>query len=484
MIKKLINKYNIASSPLKAAIWFTICNFILKGISFISGPIFTRVLPTYEYGKYSVFLSFEQIILILSTWEIQIGAYQKGIFKFKDNVKEYTSATQLLTNFLTICFFTIVFVFNNWFLKITRFNVSLEIILFVYLLFRPAYDCWLTRKRTDYDYKAAVTVTLLYSIINVVVPLLALYLVDRTANIKLGVTLIGSTLICMVFYFPYSNYIRLFKIRDRLKQYFSFNLSFGAPLVIHSLSFLVLSQADRIMISNMIGDSQAAFYSVAYSIASVITIIQNSINQSMVPWQYQMLEKQQFSQIRNVIHKLLLLFSIAIILFLMIIPEAMEILFTPDYYEAIWCIPPLSTSIYFMFVYSVFVNCESYYENTRYIMYVSVICGALNIILNYFAIQQFGYISCAYTSLISYVLFALGHYAFMRIIMQKEGIKENIVNPPLVVAISAFLVLASIGVTLLYNHTIVRYSIILFILLLIFILRKKIMPLYYLFKNK
>lgn len=478
MIIILREKYNKLSAPVKAALWFTVCNFVLKGISFISGPLFTRILSSEEYGKYSVFLSYEQIILILATWEIQIGSYQKGIFKYKDNIQEYTSATQLLTNFLTIILFIIIFICQRAFVSLTGMNKFDIIFLFLYLVFRPAYDCWLAQKRKDYNYKPAVMVTLLYSIANVIIPLLALFVFERTANVKFETTLATSALICFFLYLPNANYRKILKKIDKIKDYWNFNITFGAPLVLHSLSFLVLSQSDRIMISKMAGNSQAAFYSVAYSIASVVTIIQNSINQSMVPWQYQKLEEGELEKVKNVFHSLLLIFAIAIIAFLLIIPEAIKILFTSSYYEAIWCIPPITVGIFFMFLYSIFVNVESYYENTQYIMYVSITCAIINVILNYFGIKIFGYIACAYTTLISYILFAIGHYLFMKKVLRKNLIKKNIVNPIIVILVSVGAVVTSIIITILYTQVVIRYLILTIVIIVTLIFKNKILLLF------
>ena len=50
---------------LKAGIGYTIGNYLLKGLSFFTIPIFTRLLTTQDYGKYNVFLSYENIIFVL-----------------------------------------------------------------------------------------------------------------------------------------------------------------------------------------------------------------------------------------------------------------------------------------------------------------------------------------------------------------------------------------------------------------------------------
>ena len=48
MKKNFYTVYKNLALPLKASLWFTICNFILKAISFITVPLFTRYLSTEE----------------------------------------------------------------------------------------------------------------------------------------------------------------------------------------------------------------------------------------------------------------------------------------------------------------------------------------------------------------------------------------------------------------------------------------------------
>lgn len=54
---KINRIYKNLSVSMKAALWFTICGFVQKGISFITLPIFTRLLTTAQYGIVSVYVS-------------------------------------------------------------------------------------------------------------------------------------------------------------------------------------------------------------------------------------------------------------------------------------------------------------------------------------------------------------------------------------------------------------------------------------------
>jgi UDP-glucose 6-dehydrogenase len=55
------------------------------------------------------------------------------------------------------------------------------------------------------------------------------------------------------------------------------------PLIPHYLSNYILNQSDRVMIGRMVGNSQAAYYSVAYTISTVMVLITNAINSSLTP---------------------------------------------------------------------------------------------------------------------------------------------------------------------------------------------------------
>ena len=188
-----------------------------------------------------------------------------------------------------------------------------------------------------------------------------------------------------------------------------------------------------------------------------------------------MLEDRNYAPIKKVTNSLIMVFCIITVLFILVVPEMMKVLFTTDYYEAVWCIPPISVGVYFIFLYSIFVNIEEFFEKTKYVVYVSVSCGIINIILNYYCIGIFGYVACAYTTMFSYILFAIGHYVFMKKIIKQKGITEEIVDGRTVLKISFIVVVASFIITFLYSYVLLRYIILFVIVAVLFLNRKKIL---------
>ena len=473
-LSQLKHKYKSLPKSVKATSWFTLCNFFLAGLGFITGPIFTRLIPSNEYGILTQYLTYEQLILIIATWEIQNGAYQRGLFRYEDKWNGFTISTLMLVNTLTLVCFAIILIFVGPISEFTRFTKLTLILLFAYLIVQPGYYCWITRKRTKYEYKPVVTVTILMSLANIILPMVTVYFISATATMRFNTTLAVSTLGYLFFYVT-----SLTKRKDALpweetKAQWKYMIAYQAPLVLHSLSYLVLGQADRVMIGRMVGDSEAAFYGVAYTLASAVTILQSSLNQALTPWRFQKLQEKNYAIVRTSTNSLLTVFAGAIMMLVLIAPELMKLLFTDEYYEAVWSIPPVSTGIFFMFLYSVFVSVESYYEKTQYIMYVSITCGLLNVLLNYICIPIWGYIACGYTTLLSYVLFAVLHYVSMKYVCKKAIPGVQIFSLKAIVGISIAVLVVMVLLTLLYPYWIVRYVILLGMMIVAYIYRERI----------
>ena len=76
---------------------------------------------------------------------------------------------------------------------------------------------------------------------------------------------------------------------------------FNLPLIPHYLSNYILNQSDRLMIGKMVGNTQAAYYSVAYTISTMMILIMNAINNSLTPYIYQSLENNNNIFINSII---------------------------------------------------------------------------------------------------------------------------------------------------------------------------------------
>ena len=71
------------SSAAKASIALIVVKFFQKGLSMITGPIFTRIMPMSQYGIISTFTSWQSILYIVATLNLSQGVFNNGMLDFK-----------------------------------------------------------------------------------------------------------------------------------------------------------------------------------------------------------------------------------------------------------------------------------------------------------------------------------------------------------------------------------------------------------------
>ena len=479
-LKKIIGKYNGISKPVKASIWFTICSILQKGISLISTPIFTNLLTKEQYGVYTVYQSWYQIIIIFATLNLYLGVYNNGMTKFPDDRKKFTSSMQGLSTTITALLFVVYICFHNFWNNLLELNTLFMLAMFLEILFVPAYSFWASGQRYDYKYRKLIVTTLFIAISSPLLGVIAVLSTEYKAEARVLSYVLVQIIIGLIFYIY--NFVRGKKFFD--KRYWKFALAFNLPLIPHYLSLTVLSQSDRIMISRMVGQGEAAIYGVAYTTAMMMTIITNAINHSFVPYTYKSMKQKQYDGIGRNANMLLLLVFMLSVMANAFGPEIIRLFAAPSYYEARWVIPPVATSLFFMFVYPLFGNIEFYFEQTKFIMVASCVGAVTNIGLNYIFIPMFGYIAAAYTTLFCYMLFCVSHYFAHKIIMKKHGIKKSIYNLRIIFFLSIAVLMVMGIMTLLYDYALFRYLVIAAICVVAFIKRKYFMNIFSEIKKK
>lgn len=469
-MNKLKKYYSKLSAPVKASIFFTICNILQRGVSLITAPIFTRLLTTEQYGLYSVYNSWYSIISIFATFNLSYGVFIRGITKYDDDRDKFTSAMQGLSTTITVIFFIIYIIAHDYWNQLFELPTMFIVMMFVELLFVPAFAFWSNLQRNEYKYKALVIVTLAMSVANPILGIVAVLLTEHKAEARVITSVLVQVCVGLIFYI-----IQFYRGKKfYVKKYWKYALTFNIPLIPHYLSMTVLQQADRLMISKLVGNSEAAIYSVAYTVSTIMTLVTQAINNSFTPYTYQMIKAKNYRKIGNAANLLLILVGCGCIVAIAFGPEIIKIMAPIEYYDAIWIIPPVAISVYFMFLYPLFGNIEFYFEDTKFTMFASCIGAVLNVVLNAIFIPIFGYYAAGYTTLVCYILFAVAHYLVYKNICNKKILKNKIYDGKFIVILSVILVLAMIVMTFVYEFVLIRYAIILIILVVLFIKRTKI----------
>lgn len=452
-MNKLLNKYRSLSVEVKAALWFVVCNFVNKAISMIVVPIYTRLLSTSEYGTYTVFQSWLNIFIIVMTLEISRGHFALGITKYEDDSDRYTSAMLGLSNATTILFLIVYLFATPFFNSVLEMNTPLVMGMFAYLLFYPAWEFWCIKQRFAYKYKRMVFGTLIVAFLSPIIGVVGIVWLGFKSEAAILSKLVVQGVAALG---VYTLFIKK-SPTPFVKSYWKEVLPFSLTLLPYLLSTMILNQADRLMINRMVGGSEAAIYSVAYSVAMLTQLLNTAMNNAFVPWMYRRLKGKQYEKIEPVADGLQMLVGIINLILIVFAPEVIAIFAPPQYMEAISIIPPVTASVYFMFIFQRYINVEMYYEKTASISIMSILVALLNIILNYFCILKWGYLAAGYTTLISYILFCIGHY-FIVTRIEKTKCEGNIIfhAKGTIITGIGFLII-SFGIMWLYDYAVIRY---------------------------
>lgn len=399
---------NSNGKVLKAGIWYTISNFVVKAAGFITTPIFTRLLVPEDVGFFSNIQSWFNILVIITTFDL-FSAIAVARFDYKDDLNEYIASTLLLGSLITGTFYIIALVFWGFFTELFQMDsISLHLVM-SYCLVYPALQMYQMKARIEYNYRASVA-------------------------LSLG-SVLGSTLcsLCMVlicsnklfgrvtgFYAPViilnlGIYIILIrKARFISTKYWRYALAISIPLIWHTLAGNLLNSSDRIMITRFCGTSDNALYSIAYSCAIIVSVLWASMNTAWSPWAYEKMEEKNYLTLKKASRPYILFFGFVVFCFLMVAPEVLMLMGGSKYASSISVIPPVMIGYVFQFIYSLYVNIEFYSKKQSYIAVGTTIAAITNIILNWIFIPIYGYVAAAYTTLIGYIVLFIVHFLFVR----------------------------------------------------------------------
>lgn len=408
MEKKSLNIKNIIGNKVvKAGGWYTLTNLFLNGISFITIPVFTRLLTTGDYGKVSLYASW------LSIFTIFIGlsmseSIRRAKYDYSEVYDEFVSSITFFSLIVFIGFLIIFTVLINFFTSIT----DLSKLLFYFMIFQSFFGCItniaMTKYRLEYRYKITSLISIFTAIAGV---LLSIFLITQGASDKryIGKIIGGGVLNIIVGLF-----FLIFIIKKGKKliclEYWKFGLVLGIPLIFHGLGLVVNAQFDRIIINKYLGSSVTGIYSFAYQVGMIVQVLFTSIDQAWNPWFFEKFKANEHDKIKERARTMRNLFTVLYASVLLVSPELIRIVADKKYWDGLYIVPWIFMSYYFVFMYALEVNVEYACKRTELIAAGTIFSALINIGLNIVFVPIYGYIASAAATVISYYALFLFHY--------------------------------------------------------------------------
>jgi len=471
IIDRISEKWAKTPLEIKASTAYAACSILQKSMSFITLPLFTRLLTTEQYGQSTIYGSWQGILAIFLTLNLAYGSFSTAMIKFEEHRDEYISSVEGICILLTGIFWLIYLPFNNIWNRIFELPTYIVEIMLLDILTGAGLQFWIGKKRFEYKYKSIIAVTLLISILS---PVMQYFFVISTVE-KGYARIVASVLVNVILggFLFFRNIQKGKKIIN--KEYWKFALNFNIPLIVYYLSQVIFNQSDRIMISHICGNSDVALYGVAYNLALVLQFVLNAINNSYVPWYYQKLKENRQKENVSVSCGIAILMAVLLLSIIWFAPEIILILAGDKYKAAVYVVAPVAMSLLLLFYAQLFINVEFYFEKKKALVGASVGAALVNIVLNALFIPRLGFVAAGYTTLISYLIFAVANYFAVKSILRNKGMDMDAYNIKALIGIfMLFLFISFLGVAL-YGFLILRIFVIIIALMIIIMFRRKIM---------
>ncbi len=462
-LKKGLDIYRGMSVQVKASMAFMIVNFMQKGISFLTAPIFTRLLTTEEYGVITIYLSWVDVIGIFAMFGLYNNVYCRGILEFKEDKKNFTFSLLSLANVITLAVFAIVWITNKYVFHFLNVPDILILFMFFSFLFEPAFEFWKTDQRFAYKYKMLCFFMIL---VMVFAPALSVAGIFLFPGNKVAARIIGANVVTLVL--GMGCYVSELCKSDRKPKvaYWKYAVLYNLPLIPYFLSSYVLSSSDRLMIGYFCGEDKAGIYGIAYTMSAVVNIVWNSINATLVPTIYQRCDDGRRSTLSRLIVPIIAGYGGVCILIMLLSPEIIRFLAPSSYGEGMYIIPVIVGGVFYMSIFSIFSNIIYYEKKPKYVMGAGVAAAVANFILNLIFIPLCGYFAAGYTTLASYLLQVVWSY-----IAVKKVTGESVYDMKKLGVIGLIVLIMSIGSPLLYSYTWIRWGLLIVILAVIWMKR-------------
>lgn len=477
---KKSQKIKTMSIEVKASLAYTICSVIQKSLSFITLPLFARILTTAQYGQYTIYSSWMALFSIFITLELPYGTFNTAMTNFKDDRDGYAATAQTICTMFTLLVLVIYLPLRDLINQFLELPTFLVIVMLAEILFQSAFLFWCGKKRFEYKYISIIVVTLLITFIS---PALATLFVFNTEE-KGYARILGYSCITIAFglIFYIINYVKGKKLLK--KEYCRYALAFNIPLLIYYVAQIIFGQSDRIMINYFCGIDKAGIYGVAYNLSVVLTFLINSINNAYTPWLYAKINEEKPKDNKKISVCIAILIAVLLSFIIWLAPEIIWVMAGTKYTEAIWIVPPVASSVLLLLYTQYFTSIEFLYKKRFSLIIAAVIPAVVNIGLNYIFIPRFGYLAAGYTTFASYILFALVNYLCICRYLKKGAKLNGLYSLRSLILIFTIFLLVNIAGMLLYRFMIVRFLIMFIGGILLIVFWKRIYALINLLKHK
>ena len=370
-------------------------------LSLISIPIFTHLLTTSEYGSFALYT----VWIGMLTPFIGLGLHMsvgRAKIEFKNSYYRYVSSIISLIFILFVMSCLLFYLFKAELLELTGIPEKLYILLIIQVLMSLLISVGIGLLQFEFKYKTVSSISFVQAFFSIALSVILIFYGYN--DMKLQGRILGPFIVDFLLGVGVAIYI-LHKGRVFVNiEYWRFGLRYSIPFIFGSLSYVINSQFDRLLINEYMGSSEAGVYSFSYSIGMLLLLMAIAVKQALNPWVYEKLDIGQTKPVKKIYINYIAVFSIATILLMYMSPELVQILSGEEYWGGVELLPWIIIAAYVQVLILNESETQMFLKKTAINSFVIILGAALNIALNYKYIPEYGAVGAAITTVVTYVV--------------------------------------------------------------------------------
>ncbi|WP_298064283.1 oligosaccharide flippase family protein [uncultured Rikenella sp.] len=394
---------------------YLIANLATRALAFISIPVYTRLLSTEDYGITAVFLATTGILnsLIALNFDASTSRYYYDKTTEED-FKTFVGTSILIsvmvigvTSSLICIFAPQMSVWTQLPIAVVYLLVPMAILNVVCSTFVQIYQPRKWSKPVALSSLTRVYLGFAFSI-----TLILLLPSEKYLGQIWGQILAGTV---MSIY--WTKKIAPFVVWRFERRHLRYIFHYSIPLIPYALSGVIIEQFGKLTVASNDGMSQAGFYTLAISIASLTAIVTEITHMAWYPYYMEYMKSGNYEQHDCDLVRIFKLTCIAAMFFSCFGREIGLILAKKNFTSALNLVPILTIGYVCHQLSYAYMRNISFVLKTGYMSVIVISSGCANVLLNSIMIPRWGTLGAAIAVALSYVLMAsLSWFCSVRII--------------------------------------------------------------------
>ena len=164
----------MASTAAKAGIGYTVANILIRGIGFLTLPIFSRVLDTYDFGIYNVFIAYDSILFCIIGFALH-SSIKSANWEYPGEIDKYLSSISLIYLGNMALLIIVVLVFNQQLASLVGLETVVIVAMVLHSFGSAVVALYNARISLQYSYVKYMVVATTSSIGNVALSLVLIF---------------------------------------------------------------------------------------------------------------------------------------------------------------------------------------------------------------------------------------------------------------------------------------------------------------------